>query len=148
MTEAEAPQTPSMGTPLTDLVSGAPGLIRALQGVSVIDEAEGDEAQALLKPGQALVSKSGMLWRWDGLIRKGEVSSEAERIRQRQRLSHLTQDAETQRPALQINKNPWMKPLTRIHKALPTIVICKSKAAPPQMMPIPPGAHLIARRWP
>ena len=95
LAEAEAPQTPSVGTPLTDLVSGAPGLTRALQGVSVIDEAEGDAAQALLKPGQALVSKSGMLWRWDGLIRKGEASSEAERIRQRQRLSHLTQDAET-----------------------------------------------------
>lgn len=93
MTEAEAPQPPSVGTPITDLVSGAPGLIRALQGVSVIEEPEGEAAQALLKPGQALVSKSGMLWRWDGLIRKGEASSEAERMRQRQRLNHLTQDA-------------------------------------------------------
>ena len=50
LAEVEAPQTPSVGTPLTDLVSGAPGLTRALQGVSVIDEAEGDAAQALLKP--------------------------------------------------------------------------------------------------
>jgi len=95
LTEAEAPQTPSVGTPLTDLVSGAPGLTRALQGVSVIDEAEGDAAQALLKPGQALVSKSGMLWRWDGLIRKGEASSEAERIRQRQRVLELTEELGT-----------------------------------------------------
>ncbi|MGB2508252.1 MAG: hypothetical protein ACPIDY_02090 [Candidatus Puniceispirillaceae bacterium] len=42
-----------------------------------------------------LVSKSGKLWRWDGLIRKGEASSEAERMRQRQRLGQLGIEAES-----------------------------------------------------
>ena len=37
-----------------------------------------------------MVSKEGTLWRWDGLVRKGRTSSEAERIRQRQRLVHLS----------------------------------------------------------
>ena len=86
----ERPATPHFGTPIANFVSGAPALERALKGVSVIEETEGKPAQVNLKPGQALVSKEGTLWRWDGLIRKGEASSEAERIRQRQRLTHLS----------------------------------------------------------
>ena len=86
----ERPATPSFGTPITNFASGAQALESALTGVSVIEEAEGKAAQPNLKPGQALVSKEGTLWRWDGLIRKGEASSEAERIRQRQRLTHLS----------------------------------------------------------
>ena len=86
----ERPATPHFGTPIANFVSGAQALERALTGVSVIAEAEGKAAQPNLKPGQALVSKEGTLWRWDGLIRKGEASSEAERIRQRQRLTHLS----------------------------------------------------------
>ena len=50
---------------------------------------EAEAAQTSLLPGQMLVSKSGKLWRWDGLIRKGEASSEAEHLRQRQRLGQL-----------------------------------------------------------
>jgi len=86
---------PPVGTPLTQMISGSPTLLRALQGVSVVEEAEANTAQTNLLPGQMLVSKSGKLWRWDGLIRKGEASSEAERMRQRQRLSQLGVEAES-----------------------------------------------------
>ena len=86
---------PPVGTPLTQMISGSPTLLRALQGVSVVEEAEAETAQTALLPGQMLVSKSGKLWRWDGLIRKGEASSEAERMRQRQRLGQLGTEAES-----------------------------------------------------
>ena len=86
---------PPVGTPLTQMISGSPTLLRALQGVSVVEEAEAEAAQTSLLPGQMLVSKSGKLWRWDGLIRKGEASSEAERMRQRQRLGQLGIEAES-----------------------------------------------------
>ena len=70
-------------------------LKQALSGVSLIeDSTAAEQAQNQLSPGQALVSKDGTLWRWDGLVRKGPVSNEAERIRQRQRLDALQAEAD------------------------------------------------------
>ena len=88
---------PLVGTPLTQMISGSSTLLRALQGVSVVEEEEAEAAQTSLLPGQMLVSKSGKLWRWDGLFRKGEANSEAERMRQRQRLDQLGTEAESAR---------------------------------------------------
>ena len=69
-------------------------MFEAIGGVSLIENIQDIEhAQKQLTPGQALVSKEGILWRWDGLVRKGPTSNEAERIRQRQRLDAL--EAET-----------------------------------------------------
>ena len=46
--------------------------------------------QAELKPGQALTTPEGGLWRWDGFVRRSTAQDPgAERIRQRQRLETL-----------------------------------------------------------
>lgn len=83
-------EAPAIGQPLTNFISGSKSIARTLAGISVVTHADNPkDAQNKLSVGQALVSKDGHLWRWDGLIRKGQVSSEAERIRQRQRLHVL-----------------------------------------------------------
>ena len=87
-------QPPADGTPFSTFIAQSDVLKQALSGVSLIEDIQDvKHAQKQLKPGQALVSKEGMLWRWDGLVRKGPASNEAERIRQRQRLDALEADA-------------------------------------------------------
>ena len=86
---------PDVGTPFARFISHSDVLKQALSGVSLIeDSTAAEQAQNQLSPGQALVSKDGTLWRWDGLVRKGPVSNEAERIRQRQRLDALQAEAD------------------------------------------------------
>ncbi|MGB1872894.1 MAG: AAA family ATPase [Candidatus Puniceispirillaceae bacterium] len=83
---------PPDGTlPLTDFVSGAPELATALAGVGVVESAsEAQIMQPSLQPGQALTTRDGGLWRWDGFVRRSAAQdSSAERIRQRQRLETL-----------------------------------------------------------
>ena len=47
-----------------------PALTTALAGVGVIeDPAQAETLQAQLRPGQAITSKDGSLWRWDGFVR-------------------------------------------------------------------------------
>ena len=87
-------QPPACGTPLSTFITQSDVLKQALSGVSLIEDIKDIEhAQKQLTPGQALVSKEGILWRWDGLVRKGPTSNEAERIRQRQRLNALEAEA-------------------------------------------------------
>ena len=84
--------TPPDGTsPLANFVSGAPELATALAGVGVVDSAsEAQVMQPSLMPGQALTTREGGLWRWDGFVRRSAAQdSSAERIRQRQRLETL-----------------------------------------------------------
>ena len=86
---------PDGTTPLADFVSGAPALATSLAGVGIIEDAAGAEAlQLLLLPGQAIATKAGSLWRWDGFVRHANQSNKsAERIRQRRRLDSLQADA-------------------------------------------------------
>jgi chromosome segregation protein len=81
--------------PLADFVTGAPALAASLAGVGVVDDASTAEAlQFSLLPGQAIATKSGSLWRWDGFVRHANQSDKsAERIRQRRRLDALQDDA-------------------------------------------------------
>ena len=88
--------TPPEGTlPLGDFVSGSNALCRALAGVGVVeDEATAESIQPTLCPGQAVTTKSGHLWRWDGFVRHASQNDRsAERIRQRRRLEALETDA-------------------------------------------------------
>ena len=82
---------PAGTTALTDYVSGVPALVTALAGVGVIEDlAQAETLQAQLRPGQAITSKDGNLWRWDGFVRlASKADKSAERIRQRQRLDQL-----------------------------------------------------------
>ena len=82
---------PNGTTALADYVSAVPALTTALAGVGVIDDpAQAEILQAQLRPGQAITSKDGSLWRWDGFVRlASKADKSAERIRQRQRLDQL-----------------------------------------------------------
>lgn len=91
---ARSAKPPAFGKPFSTFIEQSDVLKQALSGVSLIENIDDAEhAQKHLTPGQALVSKKGTLWRWDGLVRKGPVSNEAERIRQRQRLDLLEAEA-------------------------------------------------------
>ena len=81
--------------PLTNFVTGAPALAASLAGVGIVEDAEIAEAlQFSLLPGQAVATKAGSLWRWDGFVRYANQSDKsAERIRQRRRLDALQADA-------------------------------------------------------
>ena len=86
---------PKVGTPLSQFVSGNETLLRAISGVAVVDDHDGASLQNQLAPGQALVSRDGTLWRWDGLVKTAQAASDAERIRQRQRVQELTEELGT-----------------------------------------------------
>jgi len=93
---SKASLSPPDGTmPLADFITGAPALAASLAGVGVVDDASTAEAlQFSLLPGQAIATKSGSLWRWDGFVRHANQSDKgAERIRQRRRLDALQDDA-------------------------------------------------------
>ena len=93
---SKASLSPPDGTmPLADFVTGAPALAASLAGVGVVNDASTAETfQFSLLPGQAIATKSGSLWRWDGFVRHANQSDKgAERIRQRRRLDALQDDA-------------------------------------------------------
>ena len=82
-------EAPDIGTPLTNYVTGHPAILRAISGVSVVDDHDSAfKAQASLQAGQALVSQDGHLWRWDGLVRTQSDGSD-ERLRQKAKLDDL-----------------------------------------------------------
>ena len=72
-------------------------LAAALSGVGIVDSAaEAQVMQPSLRPGQALTTREGGLWRWDGFVRRSAAQdSSAERIRQRRRLDGLQAEFET-----------------------------------------------------
>ena len=76
---------------------GAPAVLdRRLAQTGLVDVADGPRLQALLLPGQRLVSMEGDLWRWDG-YRSGAddaPSAAALRLRQLNRLVQLKRDLE------------------------------------------------------
>ena len=98
---------PEIGTALSSFISGPDVILNAIAGVSVIDDSATSTAdQFTLKAGQALVSKDGSLWRWDGLVRQSN-SSDAERIRQKQRLDTLQNEREQLDEQLSISERQY-----------------------------------------
>ena len=65
-----------------------------MAGVGIVGDAASAEAlQFSLLPGQAVATKTGSLWRWDGFVRHAnQLDKSAERIRQRRRLEALQVD--------------------------------------------------------
>ena len=63
--------------------------------LALVHVAEADDGR-VLKPGEWLVTKDGLLRRWDGFVARGEGAAEAARLEADNRLSEL----ETQLPAL------------------------------------------------
>jgi len=88
--------SPPAGTrPLSEVVTVPEELAAAVSGIGIVtDEAEADRLASALRPGQAIVSKQGRLWRWDGYRTSG-VGNAAEEVRRVARLRFLM--AETPR---------------------------------------------------
>ncbi|MEI8396626.1 MAG: chromosome partitioning protein ParA, partial [Rhodospirillaceae bacterium] len=80
--------------PLSDKVKGPAALTRRLACLGIVPDGEtGARLMARLLPGQALVSREGAAWRWDGLtITAGAPTAAAIRLRQRNRLEDIKRD--------------------------------------------------------
>ena len=86
----DGPKLPDGATPMASKVDGPAVLTRRLAQVGVIDDGDGDRLQAALQLGQRLVSRSGGLWRWDGLVRKPDgARAAAARLKQQARRREL-----------------------------------------------------------
>ncbi len=85
---AAAASLPEATIPLDALLPVPAALARVLPLVGVIENAElGERLQAALAPGQALVTRDGGLWRWDGYsLKPGTESVGAVRMVARNRL--------------------------------------------------------------
>jgi chromosome segregation protein len=88
----DMPSLPSGAQSLLPHVKAPAELHLALSQIGLVgDEATGENLSADLLPGQALVSKSGTYWRWDGLRVKAEASDRnAMFLEQKNRLKELT----------------------------------------------------------
>ncbi|MBN9508354.1 MAG: AAA family ATPase, partial [Alphaproteobacteria bacterium] len=84
---------PAGAIALADQVAAPAALRRALGQIGLIED--GAAAQAALRPGQALVSPAGALWRWDGFtVAAGAPAAAAVRLQQRNRLGVLRHQLE------------------------------------------------------
>jgi chromosome segregation protein len=82
--------------PLTEFVVVPDVLGRRMTQVGLVRREEGAQLQAVLKPGQRLVSREGDVWRWDGFRAASEdaPSAAALRLQQLNRLVELKRDFE------------------------------------------------------
>ena len=86
---------PEGATPLTEFAKAPAALSRRLSATGLVDRAEGKRLQALLGPGQRLVSREGDLWRWDGFSAAADApTAAAKRLAERNRLGTLETEAE------------------------------------------------------
>ncbi len=86
----EDPSLPDEATPLSQFVNAPKALHRRLAQIGGVEAGRGRELQAMLAPGQRLVSTAGDLWRWDGYsIQAGTASAAGARLVERRRLEAL-----------------------------------------------------------
>ncbi|WFP62315.1 chromosome segregation protein SMC [Mesorhizobium sp. WSM4904] len=79
---------------LASVVRAPAQLARRLAQIGIVDAADGRRFQALLAPGQRLVSRDGALWRWDGLTASADApTAAAQRLAQKNRLAELDAEA-------------------------------------------------------
>ncbi|MFN4100126.1 MAG: chromosome segregation SMC family protein [Pararhodobacter sp.] len=88
---ADAAKLPEGVEPLAASVTAPLELARRLSQTGLADPATAAALHAALRPGQRLVTRAGDLWRWDGLMQRGEdaPSAAAIRLTQRNRLDTL-----------------------------------------------------------
>jgi chromosome segregation protein len=88
------PSLPADVKPLISVVKAPAPLHLRLRQIGVCARADGKRLQALLQPGQRLVSREGDLWRWDGFAARGDApSAAARRLAERNRLDELEREA-------------------------------------------------------
>ncbi len=82
--------------PLANFVRAPEALARRLAMTGLVEPNQGKDMQALLTPGQRLVSTRGDLWRWDGYRSSADApTAEAVRLAQRNRLAELEETLAT-----------------------------------------------------
>ena len=87
---ADPAPLPPGAAPLGDAVRAPAALAARLAQIGVVAEADGARLQAMLRPGQRLVSREGSLWRWDGFTVAAEAPTAAtRRLEARNRLEAL-----------------------------------------------------------
>ncbi|HTM96858.1 MAG TPA: hypothetical protein VL100_13745, partial [Croceibacterium sp.] len=91
------PGDPALPAGVQSLASvvNAPGqLARRLAQIGIVGDRDGGRLQALLAPGQRLVSRAGALWRWDGFCASADAPTAAAlRLEQKNRLAELDAEA-------------------------------------------------------
>ena len=85
------PALPAGTTCLADHVKAPGELMRRLKQVAVVDEDQGHS----LAVGQRLVTRDGVLRRWDGFVAEGSGAAAAERLLRANRLAELQQQLPT-----------------------------------------------------
>ncbi|MEI8699505.1 MAG: chromosome segregation protein SMC [Mesorhizobium sp.] len=79
---------------LASMVRAPAQLARRLAQIGIVEAGDGKRLQALLAPGQRLVSREGALWRWDGFTASADApTAAAQRLAQKNRLAELDAEA-------------------------------------------------------
>ncbi|RWQ44231.1 MAG: chromosome segregation protein SMC [Mesorhizobium sp.] len=79
---------------LASVVRAPTQLARRLAQIGIVEAGDGKRLQALLAPGQRLVSREGALWRWDGFTASADApTAAAQRLAQKNRLAELDAEA-------------------------------------------------------
>ena len=79
---------------LASVVRAPVQLARRLAQIGIVETGDGRRLQALLAPGQRLVSREGALWRWDGFTASADApTAAAQRLAQKNRLAELDAEA-------------------------------------------------------
>lgn len=79
---------------LASVVRAPAQLARRLAQIGIVETGDGKRLQALLAPGQRLVSREGALWRWDGFTASADApTAAAQRLAQKNRLAELDAEA-------------------------------------------------------
>lgn len=79
---------------LASVVRAPAQLARRLAQIGIVEAGDGRRLQALLAPGQRLVSREGALWRWDGFTASADApTAAAQRLAQKNRLAELDAEA-------------------------------------------------------
>ncbi|PZO74727.1 MAG: chromosome segregation protein SMC [Mesorhizobium amorphae] len=102
---------------LGDHVEGPPALRRRLAQVGVTEN--GADLQALLQPGQRLVSRAGDLWRWDGFCARADApSAAASMLEHRNRLVDAEREAAAAQAALDARNAERQRAETALQAAI------------------------------
>ena len=92
--QAGDPALPEDVRSLASVVKAPLQLARRLAQIGLVEAQDGKRLQALLAPGQRLVSKDGALWRWDGFTASADAPTAAAlRLAQKNRLAELDVEA-------------------------------------------------------
>jgi chromosome segregation protein len=116
---SKVPSLPKDAVSLADHIAAPKALDRILGFIGVVKEDAGERLQAVLMPGQILVSKDGAVWRWDGKTsRAGAPSAAAVRLEQRNRLEALAGKIEDKQSVVNSTEAAWVEANERTSEAI------------------------------